>query len=103
MIDRKIFSRLQLNGRTTFKDLGELVGYTSMGIKKRLENLQERDIIKVSALLNIRPLNLSAAIVLLEIESAKLFFSGSCKLLVRILVKVSPVEETPIIWSCLFT
>jgi len=70
-IGRKIVSKLQLDGRTTFKELGELVGYSSMGIKKRLENLQERDIIKVSALLNIGSLNFSAAIVMLEIESAE--------------------------------
>ena len=70
-VDRKIISKLQLYGRTTFKELGELIGYTSMGIKKRLKSLQERDVIKVSALLNIKSLNLSAAIVLLEVESAE--------------------------------
>ena len=70
-IDQKIISKLQLNGRSTFKELGEFVGNTSMGIKKRLEALQERDIIKVSALLNMKLLNLSAAIVMLEMESAE--------------------------------
>lgn len=70
-VDRKIISKLQLNGRTTFKELGELVGYTSMGIKKRLESLQEREIIKVSAQLNTESLNLYTAIVMLEMESAE--------------------------------
>lgn len=70
-IDRKIVSKLQLDGRTTFKELGELVGYSSMGVKKRLESLQERDIIKVSAILNIESLDCSAAIMMLEIESAE--------------------------------
>ena len=70
-INQKIISKLQLDGRTTLKELGELIGYTSMGIKKRLESLKERDVIKVSALLNIKSLNLSGAIVMLEIESAE--------------------------------
>lgn len=70
-VDHKIISKLQLDGRTTLKELGELVGYTSMGVKKRLESLQEREIIKVSALLNIKSLNVSAAILMLEIKGAE--------------------------------
>jgi DNA-binding Lrp family transcriptional regulator len=70
-IDRKIISQLQLDGRTTLKELSRIVGYTSMGVKKRVKNLLEQDVIKVSALLNIKPLNLCAAIMFLEIESAE--------------------------------
>ncbi|MDH5389641.1 MAG: winged helix-turn-helix transcriptional regulator [Candidatus Bathyarchaeota archaeon] len=70
-IDRKIVSQLQLDGRTTLKELSRIVGYTSMGIKKRVRNLLEQDVIKVSALLNIEPLKLCAAILFLEIESAE--------------------------------
>ena len=39
-IDHKIISELQLDGRTTFKRLAEITGYSSMGIKKRFENLK---------------------------------------------------------------
>jgi len=70
-VDQKIVSKLQLDGRTTLKELGELTGYTSMGIKNRLEGLQKRRILKVSALLNIESLNLTGAIVMIEIESAE--------------------------------
>lgn len=70
-VDREIISQLQLDGRMTFEELAKIIGYTSMGIKKRVAKLFERDVIKVSALLNIKPLNLRAAIVLLEIESAE--------------------------------
>jgi len=70
-VDRKIISQLQLNGRTTLKELSRIVGYTSMGIKKRVKNLLEKDVIKISALLNTKPLNLCAAIMLLEIESGE--------------------------------
>lgn len=70
-IDRKIISQLQLNGRTTFEKLGKMIGYTSMGIKKRVEKLLKRDIIRVSALINIKPLKLYATIMMLEVESAE--------------------------------
>jgi Lrp/AsnC family leucine-responsive transcriptional regulator len=70
-IDRKIVSQLQLDGRTTLKELSRIVGYTSMGVKKRVRNLLEQNIIKVSALLNIEPLKLCAAVLFLEIESAE--------------------------------
>ena len=69
-VDRKIISQLQLDGRTTFEGLGKMIGYTSMGVKKRIDKLLKGEVIKVSALLNLKPLNLCAAIVLLEIESA---------------------------------
>ena len=70
-IDRKIISRLQQDGRTTFEELAKITGYTSMGVKKRLEKLLERNIIKVTALLNPKSLNLYAAIVLLEMEGTE--------------------------------
>lgn len=70
-IDRKIISQLQLDGRTTLEELAKNVGYTSMGVKKRLKKLLERDIIKISASINLEPLKLYAAIVLLEMESAE--------------------------------
>lgn len=52
-VDQKIILQLQLDGRTTYKELSRIIGYTSMGVKKRVEKLLEQDIIKVSALLNI--------------------------------------------------
>jgi DNA-binding Lrp family transcriptional regulator len=70
-VNRKIISQLQVDGRTTFEELGKAIGYTSMGVKKRVKKLLENDVIKVSALLNIEPLNLCAAIVLLEMEGAE--------------------------------
>lgn len=70
-VDRKIIGCLQRNGRATFKELGKLVGYTSMGAKKRVDKLLNNEIIKVSALLNTRSLKLFPAIILLEMESVK--------------------------------
>ena len=70
-IDRKIISQLQLDGRTTLEELGKIVGYTSMGAKKRLKRLLGQNVIRVSALVNLDSLKLYAAIVLLEMESAE--------------------------------
>lgn len=68
-IDRKIISELEENGRTTLKDLGDSVGYTSTGIKKRMNRLVNNGIMKISALLNVETLKLNAALLLLELES----------------------------------
>lgn len=69
-VDRKIISQLQLNGRTTLGELGRVTGLTSMGVKKRVDKLVEKDVLKVSALINGEKLNLHAAVVLIEIESS---------------------------------
>jgi len=70
-VDRKIISQLQINGRTTFSKLGELIGYTGMGIKKRIKKMLDINAIKISALVNVNQLDLSAAMVLLEMENAE--------------------------------
>ena len=69
-VDRKIISQLQLDGRTTLEELAKIVGYTSMGVKKRVDILLEEEVIKVSTSLNLKSLNLCSAIVLLEMENA---------------------------------
>ena len=70
-VDRKIISQLQLNGRTTFEELRKLIGYTSMGTKKRVDKLIREGVIKVSAMLNTTSLKLFPAVVLLEMENAE--------------------------------
>jgi len=70
-VDKKIIAQLQADGRTTLQDLAKTVGYTSMGVKKRLEKLVETGTIKVSALINPNALKLHPAIVMLEMESAE--------------------------------
>jgi len=67
-VDRKIISQLQVDGRTTFEELGKIIGYTSMGAKKRLEKLIDSEAIKVSAQLSLKKFNLCSAIVLIETD-----------------------------------
>ena len=70
-VDRKIVSKLQLDGRTTLQELAKNIGFTSMGIKKRLQKLKDQNCIQVSTLLNSFSFKLSPAIVMLEMENAE--------------------------------
>ena len=70
-VDRKIISHLQLDGRATFKDLAEIVGFSNMGAKKRVARLIQKGVLKVSALVNAEKLGLHAALVLIEIDGAE--------------------------------
>lgn len=70
-VDKKVISQLQLNGRTTFEELGKLIGYTSMGAKKRFDKLIEEDKVKISAALNTASLKLCPAVVMLEMENSE--------------------------------
>ncbi len=70
-VDSKLLSQLQIDGRTTFSKLGELVGYTSMGVKKRIKKMLDINAIKISALMSVEEFDLSAAVVLLEMENAE--------------------------------
>ena len=45
-----------------------------MGVRKRLRKLQDQNLIKVSALLNVELLDLMAAVVLLEMESSEAMY-----------------------------
>lgn len=70
-IDWKIITLLQSNGRKTYKELGEAIGYTSLGAKKRVDKLLKRDVIQFSALVNADALGLCLGMIQLEMESAE--------------------------------
>jgi len=70
-IDWKLIKELRLDGRKTFKELGEAIGFTSLGAKKRVEKLRKKDLIHISALVNTEVLDLRLALILLEIENAE--------------------------------
>jgi len=68
-VDRRIISELLRDGRASYKRLGDAVGYTIMGAKRRVEKLLSKGLIRISAELNTDALNLHAAFILLELES----------------------------------
>jgi len=69
-VDKKIVAHLQKDGRITLTELSKTTGYTSMGVKKRIERLLREEVIKVTALLNVDKIRLCAAVVMLEMEDA---------------------------------
>lgn len=67
-IDKKLLSLLSENSRITYKELGKHIGFTSMGVKKRILKLLKNNVLKFSIALNINYLKLYPAFVFLEIE-----------------------------------
>jgi len=59
-IDRKIISKLLRDGRASYRELGEAVGYTVIGAKRRMEKMLSEGLIYISAGVNIDKLNLHA-------------------------------------------
>jgi Lrp/AsnC family transcriptional regulator for asnA, asnC and gidA len=70
-IDWKLIKQLRSDGRKTYKELGETIGFTSLGAKKRIEKLHKKNLIHISALVNTDALDLRLALILLEIENAE--------------------------------
>ena len=70
-VDWKILGQLQLDGRTSFRDLGKAVGFTGLGARRRVEKLLKQKVIRVSALVNTDALDLSLAMILLEVDGAE--------------------------------
>ena len=68
--DRQIISMLQENGRIPFSKIAEIVGFSVMGVKKRVEKLQSNDVIRVRAMLNTVKLGMNLAIIAIEAENA---------------------------------
>ena len=69
-VDNKIISNLQKNGRMKAAEIAEKVGFSSMGIHKRIKKLITKKAMKISADLNPFVFNLSPAIVMLEMEDS---------------------------------
>ena len=67
-VDQKVICQLQIDGRTSFEALGKIIGYTSMGAKKRVDKLLGEEAIKISAQINLKHFKLCAAIVLIETD-----------------------------------
>lgn len=51
-IDLTIIKNLSQNGRKTFVEIAKDIGLTPVGVKKRVERLIEKDILKIQAFLN---------------------------------------------------
>jgi len=68
-VDRKIISELLRDGRASYRKLGEAIGYTIMGAKRRVQKMLSEGLIQISAEINVDKMNLHTALILLEFES----------------------------------
>jgi len=68
-IDKRLISQLLTDGRASYRKLGESVGYTVMGAKRRFEKMLSEGLIEVSAVVSVDALDFNAAIIFLEVES----------------------------------
>ena len=67
-IDRDIIVNLRADGRMTYKRIGENIGFTIMGVKRRFLKLVDEETIKVTATENVNKLKYKLALILLEIN-----------------------------------
>jgi DNA-binding Lrp family transcriptional regulator len=70
-VDRKIISKLQIDARTTLKELAQITGFTNVGVKKRLNRLISQGVIRNQALMNPAAFRLIPAMILLEMKDAE--------------------------------
>ncbi len=68
--DRMIISILQKNGKATLAEIAKQVGMSAMGVKKRLDKLEDGKI-KLKPLLNVEKLGIIIAVLAMEIESSE--------------------------------
>ncbi len=69
--DLTISIELLKNARKTYKEIGEIIGYTTMGAKKRLDKLLKSQLIKPTILFNVKEYKLCLALVFLEVRNAE--------------------------------
>ena len=69
--DRAIVRELLKNARKTYTEIGEIIGYTTMGAKKRVDKLLENKLITTTILTNVKEFKLHLALVFLEVRNAE--------------------------------
>ena len=60
---------LQQDARTTYRELGNAIGYSGLGAKKRVNRLVNQNLIHPSALVNVEQLDIRLALIMLEVET----------------------------------
>ncbi len=67
--DRKIISILQRKGKVKLSEIAREIGMSVMGVKKRLEKLEDK--IRLKPLIDVEKLNVIVALIAMEVESAE--------------------------------
>ena len=74
-VDRKLILHLVKDGRATLKELSDVIGYTSMGVKKRLNRLLKQKLLRVSASVNLDKMNWVSALIFMEVVDKDSMYS----------------------------
>ncbi len=69
--DKQLIIELQKNGRMTLTELGKKFNISHVAVKKRLENLINKGVLRIYPQLNFSKLKLRIAAVLVEVETFK--------------------------------
>ncbi|MET1123702.1 MAG: winged helix-turn-helix transcriptional regulator [Archaeoglobaceae archaeon] len=101
--DRRIISLLQ-KSQPTLAEIGRSIGMSAMGAKKRIDRLEREGVIKRTTLLNTEKLGILAAIVAMEVESAKdlremLRKFEKCPRIVKFFVTLGGYNLFAIVWA----
>ena len=69
--NKLLISELENDGRISLTKLGKKMGMSHVAVKKRLDNLLNKNIIKISPQFNTSKMDLKMAVINIEVESYK--------------------------------
>lgn len=70
-IDKKIIEILSKDGRMSLTKLGETLGLSHVAVRKRLEKLLSKNVMKVLSAMNLHKLGLKIVVLLAEVRSSR--------------------------------
>jgi len=70
-VNKQIVVELQKNGRATVSQIGEEIGISHVAVRKRLRKLLDREVINISADVNVEALAGKIGVLLLEVKKSK--------------------------------
>lgn len=100
--DRKIISLLQQSIRPTLSEIGQAVGMSAMGAKKRLDRLEK--VIRQTTLLNTEKLKILVAVIAMEVESSEALEKllkkfQKCPRIIKFFVTMGNYNLFALIWA----
>jgi len=69
--DKMLIAELQRDGRVPLSEVGRRMGISHVAVRKRLEKLLGKGLVKISAVLNVEALDAKIAAILVEVENAQ--------------------------------
>jgi len=70
-VNKQIVAELQKDGRTSVSQIGEEIGISHVAVRKRLRKLLDREVINISADVNVKALDGKIGVLLLEVKKSK--------------------------------